>query len=82
MHLPRIALLCLLTAGWGGSALAENQVVPPVYVDPEEEAEDQANPEQPAIACKGQNCLPPQDNPVRECEGDNCAPDPEILKVD
>ena len=84
MQWLRLVLLC--TAIGSGLqtvvAAAEDQPVPPVYVGPENEAEEQGEPWRPAVHCEGQNCLPPQDNPVQECEGGDCAPAPEILKVD
>lgn len=85
MHSVRVAILCAALLGPALhqiAAAAEDQPVPPVYVDPEDQAEDEALPEQPAVHCEGQNCLPPEDNPAQECEGQNCAPAPEILKVD
>jgi hypothetical protein len=27
----------------------------------------------PVIECRGENCLPKQENPVVECSGENCA---------
>ncbi|WP_292495878.1 hypothetical protein [Mesorhizobium sp.] len=31
---------------------------------------------QPAIHCKGQNCLPAKDDPALECKGQDCTPAP------
>lgn len=82
----RVVLLCSALIGSSAPVHAENEdppegcaaepnCVPPVYVDPEREAQDGA-PERPAIHCQGQNCLPPDDNPVLECEGQDCTPAP------
>lgn len=85
MRSIRVALLLAALAGFGTLSLAENSqgcsganCVPPVYVDPNQpacEGED-CPAAHPAIECEGQNCLPPQDNPVETCEGENCAPGP------
>jgi hypothetical protein len=51
----------------------EDGPVPPVYVPEEEQDNVPADP--PAI-CQGQNCLPPEENPVQKCEGQDCTPEP------
>ncbi len=77
MQFIRAALLCAVILA-PAAAWAED--VPPVFVDPNQPACEGENcpPEQPAVHCEGQNCLPPADNPVEECEGQDCelaAPD-------
>lgn len=86
MHLFPVALICtaLIACALPAAAeddkpegcAAEGNCVPPVYVDPAQEAEDEAAPERPAIHCEGMNCLPPEDNPVEACEGENCVLQP------
>lgn len=69
MHLLRMALLCAAIVGLAGplAVSAEEQPAPP---------NGQAVPEQPAVHCEGQNCLPPAEDPVLECKGQDCAPAP------
>jgi len=57
-------------------SFAETITVPPVFVDPQRECvgDECSETPQPPIVCQGQNCLPPQDNPVVKCEGQNCMP--------
>ena len=83
MQSLRLALLVALLIVCGHSiSVAEDQPVPPVYVDPDNEAEDEAAPEQPAVLCEGQNCLAPENNPAQLCEGQDCAPAPLIEQVE
>jgi hypothetical protein len=53
-------------------AQEEDGPVPPVYVPEEQQDGVPAGP--PAI-CQGQNCLPPEENPVQRCEGQDCTPE-------
>lgn len=77
----RLALCAALTLSWPLAAAAEdNGPVPPVYV-PDHDTDDDV-PEQPAVHCQGQNCLPPEENPVLECEGPDCDPEPLIENVE
>jgi hypothetical protein len=54
-------------------AQQDDSPVPPVYV-PEEQQDNV--PSGPPEVCQGQNCLPPEENPVQECEGQGCTPEP------
>ena len=83
MQSLRLALLTamLIVSGYA-VAFAEDAPVPPVYVGPDDDGDDQGDPEQPAIQCEGQNCLPAQANPVQECEGQDCTPAPLIEHVE
>lgn len=68
MKMLQTALLCAAMAGLAGlqPVRAEDQPV-------------QANgdaPQQPAVHCEGQNCLPPKDDPALECKGQDCTPAP------
>lgn len=70
------ALVFLALVIWRAPAGAQeggDGPVPPVYVP-----EDQQDgiPAGPPEFCQGQNCLPPEENPVQQCEGQNCTPEP------
>jgi hypothetical protein len=63
----------LMASGVPAVAQEEDEPVPPVYV-PEEEQD--GVPAGPPTVCQGQNCLPPEENPVQKCEGQDCTPEP------
>lgn len=63
----------ILMASGAPVVAQEDGPVPPVYVPEEEQDNVPADP--PAI-CQGQNCLPPEENPVQKCEGQDCTPEP------
>lgn len=65
--------IILLASGLPALAQQDDAPVPPVYV-PEEQQDDA--PSGPPAICEGQNCLPPEQNPVQECEGQGCTPQP------
>ena len=70
------ALVVAILMASGLPAVAQEEEdgpVPPVYVPEEEQDGVPAGP--PAI-CQGQNCLPPEENPVQKCEGQDCTPEP------
>ena len=71
----RVALAsAILLASWVPiAAQEEDGPVPPVYV-PEEQQDDV--PSDPPAVCQGQNCLPPEENPVQQCGGRDCTPEP------
>ena len=72
----RAALVSTILLASGAAAVAQEQEdgpVPPVYV-PEEEQD--GVPADPPNVCQGQNCLPPEENPVQQCEGQDCTPEP------
>jgi hypothetical protein len=68
-----LASTILLALGAPMAAQEEDGPVPPVYV-PEEQQNN--TPADPPVVCQGQNCLPPEENPVQQCEGQNCTPSP------
>ncbi len=35
----------------------------------------------PPAVCEGQNCLPPEENPVQDCEGQDCTPEPAEVRL-
>jgi hypothetical protein len=67
-----LASAILLASGAPMAAQEEDGPVPPVYVPEEQQDGVPAGP--PAI-CHGQNCLPPEENPVQKCEGQGCTPE-------
>ncbi|UCI05262.1 hypothetical protein [Mesorhizobium sp. B1-1-8] len=69
MNLLRIALVCAAMISLAGvpAVRAEDQPAP---------SKGEKAPEQPPVHCKGQNCLPPAENPVQECKGPDCTPVP------
>lgn len=78
----RAALVSAILLASGAATVAQendgqnNGPVPPVYV-PEEQQDDV--PSGPPTVCQGQNCLPPEQNPVQTCEGQGCTPEPPEL---
>jgi hypothetical protein len=68
-----LASAVLLASGLPTAAQQSDGPVPPVYV-PEEQQD--SVPSGPPAVCQGQNCLPPEENPVQQCEGQNCTPEP------
>ena len=68
-----LASVILLASGLPALAQQDDGAVPPVYV-PEEQQDNL--PSGPPAVCEGQNCLPPEENPVQECEGQGCTPEP------
>ena len=72
----RAALVSAILLASGAATVAQEQEdgpVPPVYV-PEEQQD--GVPADPPAVCQGQNCLPPEENPVQQCDGQGCTPEP------
>ena len=73
IHATLVSAILLASGAATVAQEQEDGPVPPVYV-PEEEQD--GVPADPPAVCQGQNCLPPEENPVQQCEGQGCTPEP------